>query len=221
MKPKILYRTRLGRPTSIPTIFGKYESASYIPQLQDARESVESIFAARKSASGGPLTVAERVGEFIARNKPNLNIDTSAIASIASKLKVPGLALLGVAFVAGVSYLAYKLYRKWSDSNAEAAINKIMEDLKSTAPDLFKIPGWADQVRNEVIEAVSSGNDVAMTEKILQIKTAVVEKQNSMGKPVGAGIDLFYDKQSPRYTKRERSYMPNLYHGRGLVSPIR
>jgi hypothetical protein len=145
----------------------------------------------KKSASGQPLTIGERISDFIAFNKPNVNL--GAMGPLLQKLKIPSLIIAGISFVAGLAYLAYRLYSNWSDKKANETIEKIMKDFSETTPDLLKLPGWYDQVKNEVTQAVRSGNDKHMVEQITKIKTAMIEKQKSMGHAVGSGFDLFED----------------------------
>jgi len=207
MSVKILHRRSKLAPSSGITLMNMDPPAKYnaLPNLFDR---IDKAFPHRKSADGGPLSVLDRIKEFIHFKKPD--IDMGSVGDILQKLKVPGLVLLGVAFVGGLIYLAYKLYRNWSDKKAEDTINTIMKDFANTAPELLEVPGWQEKVRNEVADAVYSGNEQTMVESITKIKSAIVEKQQSLGKKVGAGIDLFLED------------MPTLKArvGRGAIMPI-
>ena len=187
--------------------------------LDSLTDRFKSMFATRKSASGGPLTIAERIGEFIARNKPNIDIDMPSLVTTLANLKVPALAILGIAFVSGLAYLAYKLYNNWSASKAEETVNKIMKDFEETTPDLLDIPGWYDQVRNEVVAAVNTGNEKDMVERVAAIKNSIMEKQQSMGGRVGGGIDLIDSYANGRGIVPMEIYQP-IAHGAGVVMPV-
>lgn len=172
--------------------------------------NIGSFFPHRKSASGDALSVAERISEFIHFNKPNINL--GSLSPILQKLKVPGLILVGVAFVAGLAYLAYRLYTNWSEKKANETINKIMKDFEESTPELLKLPGWYDQIRAEVAEAVHSKNEEYMIEQITKIKTSIIEKQKSMGHAVGSGIDLFEDHSYYLPTSKKL--------GAGIIMPL-
>lgn len=216
MSVKVLHRrTKLGPTTGIsmlpnldsdpPVKYGAISAFGNLPKI---------TFGHRRSATGDPLTIGEKISEFIALNKPNLNINMNSIRELLSKLKVPGLALLGVAFVGGIAYLAYKLYSNWTNEKASKTVDKIMEDFAATTPDLLNLPGWYDQVKTEVINAVGSGDEANMVEQIAKLKTSIVEKQQSMGAKVGAGIDLFDDLcvLTPR--------MKKMKIGGGVIMPL-
>lgn len=197
MSVKVLQRrTRLGPSAGISMLpnLNPDPPVSYAP-VPSIFQRIDALFPHRKSPDLTPLSFADRVREFIHFKKPN--IDLSAITPILEKLKVPGLVLAGVAFVAGIAYLAYKLYTNWSAKKAEETVNKIMADLESTAPELMAIDGWRDKIRAEVVSAVNSGEE-GMVTTIANIKTDIIEKQKSMGAKVGAGIDLFGGRRKKR-----------------------
>lgn len=213
---KVLYRTsKLGPTTRISMVPNldmdppvKYGATSSF--FDNIGSKIGSFFPHRKSASGEPLTIAQRISEFIHFNKPNISLDMDSFIATLQRLKVPGLAILGVAFVAGVAYLAYRLYKNWNEKKAAETVNKIMKDFEESTPELLQLPGWYEQVKNEVVAAVNSGSDTQMVELIAKIKTALVEKQQSMGKQVGSGIDLFEDHIPIR----------RRYHGAGVIMPL-
>lgn len=190
MAVKVLHRrSKLSPSTGISMLpnLSLDPPANYGPS-QSIFQRVDALFPHRKSPDLAPLSFVDRVREFIHFKKPN--VDLSAITPMLEKLKVPGLVLAGVAFVAGITYLAYKLYTNWSAKKAEDTVNKIMGDLESTAPELMAIDGWRDKIRAEVVSAVNSGEE-GMVATIANIKADIVEKQKSMGSKVGGGIDLF------------------------------
>jgi hypothetical protein len=185
MSVKVLHRRSKLSPT---------HQISLIPNLQETSpisfaERFGSYFPHRKSASGEPLSIAQRIAEFIHFKKPN--IDLGSMYPLLQKLKVPGLVLVGIAFISGLAYMAYKLYKNWSEKKANETVDKIMKDFTDSTPELLHLPGWYDQVKNAVSEAVYSKNDTYMVEQITKIKTSIVEKQQSMGHPIGSGIDFF------------------------------
>lgn len=220
MSVKILHRRSKLSPTHTISILPNLSTPSEKSILGNITENVDSLFKHRKSASGNPLSVAERISEFIHFNKPN--IDIGSISPLIQKLKVPGLILVGVAFIAGLAYMAYRLYSNWSEKKADETINKIMKDFSESTPELLQLPGWYDQVRNEVAEAVNSKNDTYMVEQITRIKTSMIEKQKSMGHPVGSGIDFFgYSKKgNHKLHKQMKNMHLSSYSGGGMVMPL-
>lgn len=207
MSVKILQRrTRLSPTSGISMVKNMDPPVTYNP-IPNILGNIDRAFPHRKSVDGAPLSLLDRVKEFIHFKKPNINL--ANVGDVLQRLKVPGLVLLGVAFVAGLVYLAYKLYRNWSDKKAAETVDKIMADLRETAPSLMEVPGWFEKVRAEVEAAVYSGDETQMVESIAKIKTEIIEKQKSIGEKVGAGIDLF--AESPRIHTRI---------GRGAIMPL-
>jgi hypothetical protein len=149
-----------------------------------------------------PLGMLDRIKESIVFNAPGIAsaasslsglLDSDVLGQVLSRLKLPAIAALGVAFVSGLAYLAYKLYNRYTTSGADEAVEKIMADLSNTAPDLMKVEGWYDKILGEVIDAVESSNDPSvLVEKIAAIKTAVIEHQKTISpERIGSGISLF------------------------------
>lgn len=201
---KILHRTpKLAPLPNFETPLDPDKSKGFVTALG-------SFFPHRKSSYDRPLTLTERISEFIHFKKPNINMNE--IAPLVQRLKVPGLVLIGVAFIAGLSYMAYKLYSNWSDKKANETVDSIMIDFTETTPELLQLPGWYDKVRNEVFDAVNSKDDVYMVEQIAKIKTSLIEKQQSMGHAVGSGIDLFVCANKSK-KKGGRC-------GRGVIMPL-
>ena len=153
------------------------------------KEVVGSAFATRKSADDGPLSFVSRVREFIARNGPD--IDLSFVINALAGLKTPVMVTLGVAAVAGLVYLAWKLYKHFTTGGAANAVDTIMADLKSLAPDLFEVPGMEDSVEDKVANAVESGPE-EMVKQVAEIRADVMANQHKTNPArVGSGIDYF------------------------------
>lgn len=210
MSVKTLYRRSKLSPIHNITMANMDPPVKYNP-IPDIFTRIDKSFPHRKSADGEALSFIDRIKEFIHFKKPN--IDLPPVGEMLQKLKVPGLVILGVSFIAGLIYLAYKLYKNYSAQKAEDTINKIMADLVETAPDLMKLPGWSEKIRAEVEYAVTSGSENSMVEEIARIKTSVIDKQKSMGAKVGSGIDLFRS-QPMTYKHILRGY------GSGAVMPL-
>lgn len=156
------------------------------------KSGFENMLSTRKSPTGNPLTIFEKIKEFISRNKPYINIDWGRLRDVVSRLKIPILGVLGIAFISGVAYLSYKLYQHYTEKNKNETINKIMHDFEETSPDLFNVPGWRESILKEVQDAVNSGNESIMTEKIVKIKEKIIDHQSNINhKNMGSGIDLF------------------------------
>ncbi len=132
--------------------------------------------------------VADRIGEYISTNFPNLGVNAATIGTIASKLKMPLVAAVGVAAAAGLAYLVYKLYT--NRETIPETIRTFMNDVKSTAPDLSKIPGWFESIKNEVSNAVSGKSPATILERLVKIKNAVLGHQTTIA-PAGGSINYF------------------------------
>jgi hypothetical protein len=143
----------------------------------------------RKSASGEALTFAQKVSEFIARNAPK--VEPGAVMDILQKAKTPLLVTLGVTAAAGLIYLAYKLYKHFTEKSARETVETIMADLRNVAPDIFNVPGWEAQVETDVMNAVTSGPE-NMVNEIARIKATLIDKQQKTNpRGMGAGINMF------------------------------
>jgi len=159
-------------------------------------EKISSAFATRKSASGDALGFAERVGEFISRNVPS--IEPGVVMDLMLRAQTPLLIALGVTAAAGIVYLAYRLYKHFTEKNAKDTINTIMEDLRNIAPDVFKVEGWSEQIEADVADAVTAGPE-EMIKRIAEIKTKIFEKQHATDpKKIGGGINVFRKSSNAR-----------------------
>lgn len=156
--------------------------------------------------------IVDTIGEFISKKFPGQNINASDVANLASKLKVPLVAAVGIAAAAGLTYLVYKMYKNRATISETAS--KFLSDVKATAPDLSRVPGWLDSIKHEVGEALRSDNPASIVERLVGIKNAVLGHQNTIA-PAGAGIDFFIDME-PRY----RTPRPDIHIGGGLKVPI-
>lgn len=207
---KIMRRRRLFNDPLIPVTNAPVLRSS-VPAVFDSRwdairshlPSLPNIFVdpgrARKTASGEAFEVGERIQEFVAQNLPKLDISPAAIAGLASKLKMPLIAAVGVAAVAGLAYLVYKLYT--NRASISETISTVMSDLKNIAPDLTRIPGWLDSIKKEVSDAFS-GDAPSALKKLIKIKDAVLDHQKSINPSgVGAGINMF-GQSAPRHRHR-------------------
>jgi len=204
MTERIKVLRRIPKISPLPN----FDPPSDLSKSKSMISYLDSFFVHRKSSYDRPLTIGERIAEFIRLKKPDINMND--ISPLVQRLKVPGFVLLGVAFIAGLSYMAYRLYSNWSEKKANETIDSIMQDFSETSPELLRIHGWYDKVRNEVSEAVNSKDDVHMVEQIAKIKTSLIEKQQSMGHLVGSGIDLFKCIQNKN----------NSRSGRGIIMPL-
>lgn len=218
--------TKLGRVTSLPIAdvhFGQHPSmrtflSNMIPTVPPAassaidslRQGVEDLAIvasrARKPADPNvPLGLIDKVREFIHFNAPKVNL--SAITDILSKVKTPLIATLGIAFVAGISYIAYKIYT--NRESIKHGIDQIMKDITSTAPDLLKVPGWAQSIYDTVSNYVHqySHEPSKLISKIMEVKDMIIKHQSTINPAnVGSGINMI---------KHMRSH-----HGGGIKAPI-
>ncbi len=160
-----------------------------MPDLFDSRlDAIKSLFSlrgARKSASGESPSAIESVKEFFTMNAPDISI--SSIAEMASKLKTPLIVALGVAAVAAIIYLVYKVYT--NKEPIQKAISDFIADIRNVAPDLTAVPGWLDSIRNEVVEAFAAGSPATIVERLVRIKNAVLGHQKSINSNnIGRGL---------------------------------
>ncbi len=220
MSVKILRRTHapLMRPapaasSSLPGLFSS--------KVNDIRDRFASMFTqasrARKSADPEGFSVPDRIREFFFQNAPSIasGIDMEKIGEMVKGLKLPLLVAVGVAAAAGIAYLVYKLYT--NRATIAESVDSVMNDLKSVAPDLTKIDGWADSIKKEVTDAFASGNPNTAFERLVKIKDAVMGHQHSISGHVGSGINHLVRQNSTR-----RYYQPRRLQGRGagLKSPM-
>lgn len=132
------------------------------------------------------------------------DISMADITTLAAKLKMPVLIILGIAAAAAIIYLVYKVY-----TNREPigrAINEFIEDIKRIAPDLTRIPGWLESIKHKITNAFQSKNPASAVSELAGVKAAVIEHQKTIG-PVGSGIDFFdslgcHPKQLPAHSRR-------------------
>jgi hypothetical protein len=216
MAVKTLRLTKLGRVTSLPIAdvhFGQHPSmrtflSNMIPDIkapaaiESLRQGVEDLAItasrARKSADPTvPLGMIDKVREFIHFNAPKVNL--SAITDILSKVKTPLLATLGIAFVAGISYIAYKVYT--NRESIKHAVEQIVKDIKDTAPDLFKVPGWAQSIYDTVSDYVHkyAQEPSKLISKIAEIKDTIMSHQSTINPAnMGSGINMIKHMKSRR-----------------------
>lgn len=171
---------------------------------------------ARKPADGESLSIASYIKEFITRAAGS-EIDSNFILNAVKSIKGPVLAVLGVAAVAGLIYLAYKLYTNWNPAAVQQTIDTIIADLKSIAPSIVAVPGWLNEIRERVVRIVSSDSQqspIAMVSELADIKADLIDKQKKADpKVAGAGIDMFgRNSQSTPHRLRRRA------RGSGMVS---
>lgn len=233
MSVKILNRTRLGRPTSVPVLATiRLPSGGPSARLGPVRnvgfaDKMSTVFRAfsdggtRKTADGAPPSILEKIREFITQNVPKFSGDTQFVSDLVQKLKVPAIAALGIAFVGGLAYLAYRLYKHHTQKNVDSTVSAVMADIQSTTPDLLKIPGWADTIRAEVTAAASAGGDpAAFVEKIAAIKSAVIAHQKSINPSrVGSGFNMISFRISPGLRGHRRAQQRSGTGG-GIKVPI-
>lgn len=195
----------LQRRTHAPMMRGAPPMSSSIPGILNSKwnafkEGLSPLFAnasrARKSADPEGHSVPDRIREFFFQNAPTIasNIDMDTIGEITSKLKMPLLVTVGIAAAAGLAYLVYKLYT--NRASIASTIDNVMQDLKSVAPDLTKVEGWADNIKQEVTSALSSDSPATALEKLVKIKDAVMGHQKSISGHVGSGINHLRERPS-------------------------
>ena len=188
---KVLMR-RPGAVSSVQPAAGNHIVSSLGALGNRLSDAAASAFATRKSADGGPLSFISKVCEFIARNGPD--IDLSFIVNALAGLKTPILITLGVAAVAGLVYLAWKLYKHFTAGGAASATKTIMEDLQSIAPDLFGVPGMPEAIADQVSAAVQAG-PTEMVREVAEIKADVMQKQHKIDPGrAGSGINYFGER---------------------------
>lgn len=161
------------------------------------RDTGTQMARARKTADGEPFGIVDRVREFINMNAPGITLDDAAsgltLAQLLSKVKGPATAVLGAAALATIAFLVYKLYT--NRASIAETVDRFMADLRSTAPDLIKVPGWLDSMRRSVATALKSDSPAAAVSALADMKGDVIERQESIAPDrVGSGIDVFRDE---------------------------
>lgn len=130
-----------------------------------------------------------------------------------------GVAAIGIAAVAGLIYLVYKLWKAHQTGDRRSIIdtarhlaNEVLEDFKHSAPDLFAIPGWLDQIKRQIADAVGSGDPATVLGRLASIKEEIVGHQGRMD-PAKIGKGLILARAQAANGGQRRT-------GRGAVSPI-
>lgn len=162
------------------------------PTVESMRQGFEdlaiSAARARKPADPNiPLGFLDKVKEFIHFHAPKVNM--GLLSDMLSRAKGPLLATLGVAAAAGLAYLAYKIYKNRHE--IPGAVNKLMEDIRSAAPDLLKVQGWAESIRKNISDTLHEYADdpSKLVNKLAQLKNTILGHQTSIA-PVGQGINI-------------------------------
>lgn len=194
MSIKVLRRVHKPIQSTMPALF---ES-----RLEAIKSWLPSLRGSRKSASGDAASALELIKEFFTMNAPDISL--ANITALASKLKMPLLIAVGIAAVAAIIYLVYKVYT--NRESIQAAIDEFMADLKNVAPDLVKIPGWLDSIKHEISDAFSMENPAGIVERLVKIKDAVMGHQKTIS-PANMGSGLLY---IPGHS----------HHGGGLKVPL-
>jgi len=165
------------------------------PLIRGARRAVDDI----------PPTIAERITEFLAMNAPSVKIGFEKLLELVSKVKVPLAMAVGVAAIAGIVYTVWKLYQHFTPQKAQQATSQIMKDLEATAPDLVKVPGWYETIKEQVEAAINSGDEADTIKTLAAIKEAVIARQKTISPGnVGGGICLLpgIRDQAPRTARK-------------------
>jgi hypothetical protein len=142
-------------------------------------------------------------------------VDSGVLRQMLSKMKVPLIAAVGIASVAGLAYLAYRLWESRQEHSGVTQQEKttaqiFMEDLRKSAPDLFKIEGWQDTVARHVTEIIRTADAADLVAKLAKLKEEVLEQQSKIGPPQhGGGFML------KRLTSVRRHG-----HGGGIAAPL-
>lgn len=165
-------------------------SSSFMDRISDAFSSFTTAATrSRKPAGDEPLSLVDRIKESFIANAPSLNIDFSTLPALLAKVKMPlGLALSAAA-LAGIAYLVYRLYKKFTGDRAQQTVDAFVQDVSAAAPDLANTPGWLDKIRNEASDAVARLPPADLVERLAKIRVAALEHQKGLNPAhVGEGL---------------------------------
>lgn len=174
MSVKVLKRvSKLPSSTPMARDIGSSSASFSLPALRGSRKS-----------AGGETTF-DNIREFFVMNAPD--VDPVTVAQIIGQLKGPALIVVGVAAAIAIIYLVYKV---WTNREPiKKAVSEMYEDIKSVAPDLSAIPGWADAIKAAIGEAFSAGSPSAIVKKLIDLKASVIKHQETINPAnVGSGL---------------------------------
>jgi hypothetical protein len=119
---------------------------------------------------------------FNAVKNLGLTVDKTVLTSLASKLTPPVIAILGVALVATIIYMIYKIVK--NPDKVQEVKRDLLAKLHSIAPDLFKIDGWKQKISDKLDNSItgSPANIVANVSDIFKEVALIGEKTNAGGK---------------------------------------
>jgi hypothetical protein len=167
------------------------------------------------------MTAATYVKEFITRAVGH-EIDTSFILDALRSVKTPLIVTIGIAAVAGLVYLAYKLYKNWNPSLVKNTLETIMADIRDIAPSIVGVPGWLEEIRARVSGIISGSKDdpAAMVSQLAEMRADLMDKQaRTNPKAAGSGIDMVgrsaYENRHIRGKDRSKR---RAHRGGGLVA---
>lgn len=233
---KILRRHRLPNITPLPSFEDTPINPSYLAGRYKG-------YAYDVYGLGKPPSIIDRIKRSIQRSTNLSGTDTTGsvtdklkeyltplvdVSSISSIIKMAGNKLpliIGIAAMAGIIYLTYKIWdahQKGDLAKAQKEIsnayNEIMSDLKSRAKDLFQIPGWVESIGDRVKDALHLDNPSSTISTLADIIHDVVTQQKTMAPVQGSGLlRNIYRKHANvsnivNHTKARR--------GRGAMMPI-
>jgi len=219
----LMRRTKLNRSiiTPEPDIIDKAKSmlGRLFSPSDAGSDFIHRMGRHRKSADELPLSTIDRIKESIVFNAPSLAavMNNTTLRDILSKLKLPLIATLGISFIAGLAYLAYRLYTNYTTTRKRETIDTIMKDIEATAPDLVGVQGWRESIRNEVEEATNRNTPADLVSAIAGIKSAVIKHQHSINaENIGSGINMFAAMHNyPTHAQHAARTLPAHMRGRG------
>ena len=121
-------------------------------------------------------------------------IDKEAVFGLIKRLKLPIVATIGIAAVAGLTYLAYRLFKSRQEGQPKQSqealkvetVETVMEDLHNIAPGILSIESWRQWAVQKVTDAIGTKTGDQLVEELAKISASLKEKQAQLN-PTGGG----------------------------------
>lgn len=141
-------------------------------------------------------------------------VDKTILLNYAKKFKLPLAATVGIATVAGLAYLAYRIWKSRQNGDGETekenSLSAIMSDIKAAIPDIVNIPGWETTVAEKVYDILSNSDHVDIPVRISELKSQLMNKQAEISPPPNIGEGLLLREIARSHT----------IHGKGIIKTL-
>lgn len=163
------------------------ENTTFLGRLKNnAKAAITSFFhpKGRQKLGFDPVDVIDKstlLGKVQSALLPHIGyIDKTVLMTYLQRLKLPLVAIVGVAAVAGLAYLAYRLWNARRNHQGAAeehkAASMITKDFEDSVPDLIAA-GWGDTIKQGVADIVHSAPESEFVDRLARFKAELMEKQ--------------------------------------------